>query len=393
MDNPPELTRLRAAMDDINHRLTDILHERARLARKIGTIKHATGMTISDPEREQAMLLEMLRDALPALARLVHSNDEEVLTDACWALSYLSDGTNDKIQAVIEAGVCRRLVELLGSKCPSVLIPALRTVGNIVTGDDYQTQIVINCRALPSLLALLTADHKKSIKKEACWTISNITAGTREQIQAVIEANIIPPLVHLLATAEFDIKKEAAWSISNATSGGSPEQIKYLVQQGCIKPLCDLLSCNDPRLVTVALEGIENVLKAGEVEAPGKNPYTTIIDEAEGLDKLKQLRSVIPAVTHVDNSARLQTVDGEHNPRLAAMMESFHKRTGSPVLINTSFNVRGEPIVCTPEDALRCFRGTDMDVLVLENFVICRTAQVNMPEVDREQYLATFALD
>jgi len=113
----------------------------------------------------------------------------------------------------------------------------------------------------------------------------------------------------------------------------------------------------------------------------------------EGLDKLKQLRSVIPAVTHVDNSARLQTVDGEHNPRLAAMMKSFHKRTGSPVLINTSFNVRGEPIVCTPEDALRCFRGTDMDVLVLENFVICRTAQENMPEVDREKYLAAFALD
>ena len=113
----------------------------------------------------------------------------------------------------------------------------------------------------------------------------------------------------------------------------------------------------------------------------------------EGLDKLKQLRSVIPAVTHVDNSARLQTVDGEHNPRLAGMMRSFYKRTGSPVLINTSFNVRGEPIVCTPNDALRCFMGTDMDVLVLENFVIRRVAQKNMPEVDREQYLAAFALD
>ena len=66
---------------------------------------------------------------------------------------------------------------------PSVLVPALRTVGNIVTGDDMQTQIIINCGALPCLLNLLTTSHKKSIKKEACWTISNITAGTKEQIQ------------------------------------------------------------------------------------------------------------------------------------------------------------------------------------------------------------------
>ena len=78
------------------------------------------------------------------------------------------------------------------------------------------------------------------------------------------------------------------------TSGGSPEQIKYLVQQGCIKPLCDLLTCNDARLVTVALEGIENVLKAGEQEAQqagSQNPYTTFVDEAEGLDKLEQLQN------------------------------------------------------------------------------------------------------
>ncbi|MFK7739459.1 MAG: carbamoyltransferase [Planctomycetota bacterium] len=112
-----------------------------------------------------------------------------------------------------------------------------------------------------------------------------------------------------------------------------------------------------------------------------------------GLDKLKQIRSVIPAVTHVDYSARLQTVDGERNPRLSDMMKRFHARTGSPVLINTSFNVRGEPIVCTPEDALRCFMGTEMDVLVLENFIIRRVEQKDLPEVDREQYLSAFALD
>jgi len=237
----------------------------------------------------------MVTPALPILAQLIFSNDDEVLADGCWALSYLSDGPNEKIQAVLDMGICARIVELMGHPPASVQTPALRTAGNIVTGDDNQTQCVINCGALPRLLALLSSP-KKGIRKEACWTISNITAGTREQIQAVIEANIIPPLVHLLQVAEFDIKKEAAWSISNATSGGSPEQIKFLVQQGCIKPLCDLLTCNDPRLVTVALEGIENVLKAGEHEstAPGgtgTNPYTGYVDEAEGLDKLEQLQN------------------------------------------------------------------------------------------------------
>jgi carbamoyltransferase len=114
---------------------------------------------------------------------------------------------------------------------------------------------------------------------------------------------------------------------------------------------------------------------------------------AKGLDKLKQLRSVVPAVTHVDYSARLQTVDGERNPRLANLMRRFKERTGSPVLINTSFNVRGEPIVCTPQDALRCCLGTEMDVLVLENFVIRRAAQKDLPVIDREKYLAAFSLD
>jgi carbamoyltransferase len=75
------------------------------------------------------------------------------------------------------------------------------------------------------------------------------------------------------------------------------------------------------------------------------------------------------------------------------MMRRFEQRTGCPVLINTSFNVRGEPIVCTPQDALRCFLGTEMDVLVLENFVVRRAAQQNLPTIDREKYLAGFSLD
>jgi carbamoyltransferase len=115
--------------------------------------------------------------------------------------------------------------------------------------------------------------------------------------------------------------------------------------------------------------------------------------DATGLDKLKVLRSEVPAITHVDFSARVQTVDAERHGRLHRLMKAFEERTGCPVLINTSFNVRGEPIVCTPEHAYHCFMGTDMDVLVMEDFVLLKDEQPQEAAPEREQYLAQFALD
>uniref|UniRef100_K3X3Z2 Importin subunit alpha n=1 Tax=Globisporangium ultimum (strain ATCC 200006 / CBS 805.95 / DAOM BR144) TaxID=431595 RepID=K3X3Z2_GLOUD len=233
---------------------------------------------------------ELVSPALPTLGQLIFTQDEEVLTDACWALSYLSDGSNEKIQAVIEAGVCRRVVELLMHPSPSVQTPALRTVGNIVTGNDLQTQVIINLQALPCLRALLESP-KKGIRKEACWTLSNITAGSQEQIQSIIEADIFATLINFLSTAEFDIRKEAAWAVSNATSGGSPEQIMHLVQLGCIKPLCDLLEVKDAKVVIVALEGLENILRVGEQQKTGElNEIATLIDEVDGVNKIQALQ-------------------------------------------------------------------------------------------------------
>ncbi|KAL2464577.1 Importin subunit alpha [Forsythia ovata] len=237
---------------------------------------------------------EQIRPALPILKQLVeYSSDEEVLTHACWALSYLCDGTTDKIQAVIDSGVCPRLVELLLHPSPSVLYPALWTVGKIVSGDDIQTQYIISYNALPCLLNLLTGSHENKVKENACWAISNITAGNREQIQAVIDANIVGPLVHLLLNAEFDVKKTAAWAISNATLRGTHEQIKYLVNQQCTKPLCDLLVCPDPSIVRVCLIGLENILKVGEAEKNlgDSNIFAQMIDDAQGLEKIKILQS------------------------------------------------------------------------------------------------------
>ena len=110
-----------------------------------------------------------------------------------------------------------------------------------------------------------------------------------------------------------------------------------------------------------------------------------------GIDKLNIPRSKIPAVTHVDYSARVQTVHEETNPRFYKLLDEFNKRTDCPVLVNTSFNVRGEPIVCTPEDAYRCFMRTEMDYLVLENVLI---AKVDQPEWKEEgDWRDEFALD
>lgn len=114
-------------------------------------------------------------------------------------------------------------------------------------------------------------------------------------------------------------------------------------------------------------------------------------ESAEGLELLKLPRSDIPAVTHVDYSARVQTVTESANPFFHRLLKAFKDRTGCGVLVNTSFNVRGEPIVCTPADALRCFLNTEMDVLVIENFVLLKSEQA--VAADREKYLKQFALD
>ncbi len=116
-------------------------------------------------------------------------------------------------------------------------------------------------------------------------------------------------------------------------------------------------------------------------------------DSPRGLEKLKAVRSRLPAITHVDDSARVQTVDPQRHGRFYRLIKAFADKTGCPVLINTSFNVRGEPIVCSPEQAYRCFMATNMDVLVLEDFVLLKPDQPTAKEHELDQYLAQFPLD
>ncbi|OBZ85596.1 Importin subunit alpha-1 [Choanephora cucurbitarum] len=242
----------------------------------------------------------LISPALGILAKLIHSTDEEILIDTCWALSYLSDGSNDHIQAVIETGVTSRLVDLLSHPATTVQTPALRAIGNIVTGNDAQTQTVINCGAL-SALGHLLASPKDTIRKETCWALSNITAGNVGQIQAIIDHGLVAPLIQVLINGDAKSKREACWAICNATSGGlnKPEQIKYLINEGCIKPLCNILNSMDNKIILVALDGLDNILKVGETEKmntmDGLNPYGLLIEECGGVE-------FIHALQHHDNN-------------------------------------------------------------------------------------------
>jgi carbamoyltransferase len=120
-------------------------------------------------------------------------------------------------------------------------------------------------------------------------------------------------------------------------------------------------------------------------------PMTEEQNKLFGIEKLNVPRSSLPAITHVDYSARIQTVHKETNPRYHALIEQFEKRTGCAVLVNTSFNVRGEPIVGAPADAYRCFMRTEMDYLVIENFLLAKPDQPPVPK--DESWMKEFELD
>ena len=143
-----------------------------------------------------------------------------------------------------------------------------------------------------------------------------------------------------------------------------------------------------PYMLVVApvLHGLRRPLTSDEARRVRSHPDLR--------ERVKVPRSSYPAITHVDYSARVQTVDATRNPRFHRLLTQFQALTGSPVLVNTSFNIRGEPIVCTPQEACRCFLATEMDALVLENHILLKTnIPASVTEPERRKYLASFELD
>ncbi|KAJ3397483.1 Importin alpha subunit (Karyopherin alpha subunit) (Serine-rich RNA polymerase I suppressor protein) [Lobulomyces angularis] len=235
---------------------------------------------------------ETLATAVPILVELLYSplcEDHIILADTLWCFSYITI-SNIGIKAVLDSGCAGFLIELLHRDSFQIISPALRTLGNICTGDDAQTQHLIDLKILPALVHVLKS--KESIlRKEVCWTLSNITAGVIEQIRAVIDSNIIPLLIDIMQKDTFEVKKEACWALANCTqinSTEAPDIIKFLVKQGVVLPFCELLRAGDANITSVILDALENILRIGESE--DSIEMVAAIDIAEGTDIICELQ-------------------------------------------------------------------------------------------------------
>ena len=259
-------------------------------ATKITTKRNAM-WTISNCCRlKPAPQLELVKCALPLLKTTIEKEEDvDILVDALWALSYISDGDNDRIQTVIDSGVVPHLITRLDSTELKVLVPALRTVGNITLGDDKQTEILLSFSNLVGTLMRLAQHSKQSIKKEALWTLSNITAGNEHQIETVTSSVVnIQQLINSCLNEKTDIAREATYVLANACSGGTSEQVKRLVNEGVIECFGSMLQKEN--IVLVALEGLEAILRTGETENSETNPYATRMEEKGIIDYIEKLQ-------------------------------------------------------------------------------------------------------
>jgi hypothetical protein len=263
--------------------------------------------------------------AIPFIVQVLYLPDTEVLADALWTLSYLTEFDSERVQAVVQSGCIKQVIALLSRSEVEVVTPALRTIGNIVSGDDPEfTQAILNNGGAAALGYLIGTVTRKALLKEAVWALSNILAGNHEQIQVVVDGNVFPGLVRLLSSPHGEVRREAVWAIANATAAGLPDQVYYLVNQGCVPFLVDAArpievdehgamrtggrlverkdKTNVNRCSVVSLEGVENILRAGDAlvgmypQRFSVNPFISVCEEAG-------LPSVLEDLQFVDSEA------------------------------------------------------------------------------------------
>lgn len=236
--------------------------------------------------------MELIRPAIGPLSTLLRRKvNLDVAVDSVWALSYLADGENDRIDAImtIDPEITQALVNKLADSPLNLLTPLVRTLGNFVTGTDEQTQAVVDAGVIQHMARLL-GHNNRNIRKEACWLLSNIAAGSTGQLEAVLKASgLMETVVDIARNDRWEVRKEALWVVSNMFTTGEEYHVRALVQRDGFTALVEALGdVKDSKMLLVLLEAIEVVLKLGNQL---NLDYAHMFDELNGLDQLEDLQN------------------------------------------------------------------------------------------------------
>lgn len=292
---------------------------------------------------------DLVKPALPIVAALLQQVDQEILGEASWTISFLTDDDSTRksahIQPILTTGLAPRLVQLLGHSSIDIRGPILRAVGNIVGGDEVETQVMIAANVLPMLKTLLH-DQKRKIRKEAAWTLSNITAGTVPQIEAVIQTGLVPDLILAVRSDMFEVKKEAAWALANIISNGTEAQARGTIKEGAVPAICSMLEAPDTDAQSMALDALEGMLAIADADVQNGhseiNQVVELVEACSGHDALEVLQNTeCQNVFHKVQHLLITYFDGERREDEEAMTFLREKAARSEGFVASAMGFAG----------------------------------------------------
>jgi importin subunit alpha-1 len=275
----------------VNNLLLNIQHPET-----VGLLRNATWALSNFCRGRPSPSAERVAGLLPPLAYLISMEDKDVVSDALWGLCYLTESDESNIDALLADGVLARCVELLGHAELTVMMPALRVIGNIISGSELQTQAALEAGALCALVPLLK-NARRNVRREACWAVSNVAAGTKPQISMLLATpGMIEAVLEQVKNAEWHVRKEAAWIFCNIATAGNAEHVCKIVASRVIPPLVDIMSNDDSRMICVVMDAVNAILKVEKQFADSGNPAAALcrfaeqFEEAGGVQRLEELQ-------------------------------------------------------------------------------------------------------
>jgi importin subunit alpha-1 len=250
--------------------LTELTHIPGRLGDSGTpvTLLHNMTWTISNLCRgKPPPPLSAVASVLPYLTAMTQYPDSLLVADALWSLSYISDGTSDRISAVLAHDALPAIIHYLSIDAgPAIEVPALRCLGNIVSGDEHQTAFAIDHGAITVLCAMLRAqahNPRSETRKEILWALSNISAGNEQQVNALLQAGVFDFIADYIAMDDPIISKEGQWTVTSALQGASDADVSAIIGSTSFRALLDAASSH--RICLAGVEGIATALERGFV--------------------------------------------------------------------------------------------------------------------------------